>query len=248
MGVNWNLQMALWYNDALKYSNYPQKVLEVIRPIIKDCKTLLDIGAGVGALSIPLAKTIKKITVLDPSPSMLRVLREEAAKKKIKNINYVNSTWEDSILDNHDVIIAANIPSSLVDSSSFIWQINNLSNKFVFLILGVDPNKDRFYFKELYPLVFKQQYYPKPDYLKNYIALYQMGIYANIELIEYDFDQRFVNIEEALEFWKAHLQLDTDKYDKIIKEFLENKLITQENNLIAKIHRKSAIIWWQPQK
>ena len=49
--------------------------------------TVLDIGAGTGRWSIPMAKVRKKVTALDASPGMLEVLREKAAAEKVTNIN-----------------------------------------------------------------------------------------------------------------------------------------------------------------
>lgn len=49
-GQLWGKGKARWYGEALLYSDYGDKVCEVILPIVRGCSSLLDVGAGCGAL------------------------------------------------------------------------------------------------------------------------------------------------------------------------------------------------------
>lgn len=243
----WNTLKANWYRKGLKYSTLPKAALDIVLPETRDCKTFLDVGSGCGTLAIPLAKADKKVTALDHSPAMIKLLAEEIKNKKLKNIKTINAAWGEVEIKSHDAIICANVPELLKDSIGFLKQANTFARKAVFLIEGADPNADKFYYKELYPLLFNKPFLPRADYLKTYMNLHSLGIFANVEIIEYDFDQPFDDMEEALEFWKEYMGIVTAEHDEKLKIFLEGKLDKFKGGLIARFHKKSAVIWWRKQ-
>lgn len=250
----WGEAKAAWYQRALEISNLPAEALKVILPETRDCNTFLDVGAGCGTFSIPLAKAGKTITALDPSPAMLNLLKAESKKNGLKNIKPVQAAWGERELRPHDVILCANVPYLLKDDSiNFLKKADDFAKKAVFLIEGADPNADKFYYKDLYQLFFNKPFNLRADYLKTYIDLHSLGIFANVDIIEYDFDQPFDDIEDAMAFWKNHLGRLIEEpirgpvrelEDKLLK-YLKGKLEPSEGGLIARFHKKSAIIWWQ---
>ncbi|HAG50982.1 MAG: hypothetical protein A2X87_06640 [Deltaproteobacteria bacterium GWC2_42_51] len=240
----WNTLKARWYQKGLKYNTLPKVVLPLILSKTRGCKTFLDVGAGCGTLAIPLSKAGKSVTALDPSPAMIKLLSEEIKKKRLRNIKPVQAAWGDVELKPHDVIICANVPELLKDSIDFLKQANTLAKKAIFLIEGADPNADKFYYKELYPLLFNKPFLQRTDYLKTYIDLHELGIFANVEIIEYNFDQPFDDMNEALEFWKEYMGIVTGEHDEKLRNFLENKLERFKEGLVARFHKRSAVIWW----
>ena len=241
----WNTLKARWYQKGLEYSTLPKIALNIILPKTRDCKTFLDVGCGCGMLAIPLAKAGKKVTALDPSPAMIKILNEEIKNRRFKNIKTITAAWEAAALKPHDVIICANVPELLKDSKTFLKEAHKLARKAVFLIEGDDPHADKFYYKEIYPLLFNKPFLPRSDYLKTYTDLHTLGIFANIEIIEYNFDQPFDDMNEALEFWKEYIGIVTGEHDEKLKNFLKGKLERFKGGLIARFQKKSAVIWWK---
>lgn len=242
----WSEKKARWYNEALKYSDYPERIMEVVLPLIKGCRSALDIGAGCGALTIPLAQKIKKVTALEPSSAMIRVLKEEAEKQGLRNIECIEAGWGEQSLSRYDIAVSANVPGALMDSEEFIRGVEKLARRYVFFIQGVDPHKDKFFYKELYPIIFKKEYPTKDDYLGTYSLLHSFGIYANVAIVEYNFDQRFKDLDGAVDFWKEHMSLKTSEFDETLREFLKKKLDRFRKGYVVKIRKKSAIMWWKP--
>ncbi|MBI5327548.1 MAG: class I SAM-dependent methyltransferase [Deltaproteobacteria bacterium] len=240
----WNTLKANWYYKGLKYNKLPKIALDIILPKTKDCKTFLDVGCGCGALAIPLAKAGKKVTAIDPSKGMIDLLNKEIRKKMLGNIETINAAWEGVKLKPHDVIICANVPELLKDSAHFLRQANILARKAVFLVEGADPNADKFYYKELYPVLFNKPFLARIDYLKTYADLHSLGIFANVEIIEYNFDQPFDDMREAVGFWKEYMGIVTEEHDEKLRAFLEGKLEKCKDSLVARFYKKSAIMWW----
>ncbi len=241
----WNDRKAEWYRKGLRCSEFPGKVVPFILARTGDAVTYLDVGAGCGTLTIPIAEAGKVVTALDPSPSMMRILMEEVEKRGLSNVRYVEAPWGEVDLGPHDVIICANVPELLKGSTGFIREANRLARKAVFLIEGVGPDADRFYYKDLYPLLFGKPYPRRTDYIATYNALHSMGIYANVEIIDYNFDQPFDDIEEAIDFWKEYIPLETDDHDRTLREFLLERLERDGKGLIARFSKRSAIMWWR---
>ncbi|MBI5561219.1 MAG: class I SAM-dependent methyltransferase [Deltaproteobacteria bacterium] len=243
----WNRLKVEWYRRGLEYSDFSKKVLSVILPRTKGLKTFLDVGCGCGTLAIPLAKKTKNITALDPSPRMIDALREDAKRLGLKNIKTINAAWGETKPRPHDVIICANVPELLKGSVEFLNDADRLAKKFVFLVSGADPSADKFYYRELFPLIFKKPFEERSDYLKTYTNLHSIGIFANVEIIEYDFDQPLNDMAEAILFWKEYMGIVTEEHDKALEDFLKKKLVRTKSGLLAKFRKKSAVMWWGKQ-
>ena len=55
--------------------------------------TVLDIGAGVGRWTLPLARTVRHVTAVEPHPALRDVLRERAAAQAVENLSVVEAPW-----------------------------------------------------------------------------------------------------------------------------------------------------------
>lgn len=242
--VVWSERRARFYNEALKVSDYPQKAMEVLAPLAKGCQSILDVGAGVGALTIPLAKLVETVTALEPSKGMLGVLRRNLEQEGLTNVIVVEGAWGEVELPPHDLLLVANVPNILEDIPRFVHEAEKIARRFIVLIRNVDVGRDKFYLDELYPLLLGKEYRRCGDYLDTYVALHQLGIPADVKIIEYDFDQPFADLEEALVFWKEHLPLETADQEEVLKGFLKARLRPLPGGLLAPIHKKSAVISW----
>jgi SAM-dependent methyltransferase len=215
----WNRLKAEWYHRGLKYNTLPNIALNHILPKAKGAKTFLDIGSGCGTLAIPLAKAGRSVTALDSSKAMIDLLKEDITKLKIKGIKPVLAPWGAVKVKPHDAILCANVPTLLSEPEGFLREIDGLAKKAVFIIESADPDSDKFYYKELYPLLFNKSF-GKELIISHLPALHSLGIYANVEIIDYDFDQPFGNIEEAIEFWKEYIGIVTEEHDRKLRAFL----------------------------
>lgn len=242
--VIWSERRARFYNEALKFSDYPQKAMEALAPLAKGYRSVLDVGAGVGALTIPLARLVETVTALEPSKGMLGVLRRNLEREGIQNVVVIKGAWGEVELPPHDLLLVANVPNILEDIPQFVDEAQKIARRFIVLIQNVETGKDKFYFDELYPLLFRKEYHRKGDYLDTYGALHKLGIHADVKIIEYDFDQPFADLQEAILFWKEHLPLETADQEEVLKRFLEARLRPTPGGLLAPIHKKSAVISW----
>ena len=79
--------------------------------------SVLDVGAGTGRFSLALAPLVDHIIAVEPSAAMLDFLRQDAADKELRNISYVQATWQeapdnlqaDIVICSHDQIGRAHV-------------------------------------------------------------------------------------------------------------------------------------------
>ena len=208
--------------------------------------TVLDIGAGTGALAIPLSKMASHVTAVEPSEEMLSCLKINILEDKIPNINIVNKKWEDVIpfedVNKHDILIAS-YSLGMPDIRSALSKMNMLTTKYACLFTFVgNPQWD---YSWLWPAIYGEEYNVGPDYIYIYNVLYDMEIYANVEIEHFDYVQCFSNLEAAIEFWKSNLNVFSEQGEGIIRSYLSDRLIEEDGLLWSKYRMKSAMIWWE---
>lgn len=70
-----------------------EPVLEFLRGLATPGEAWLDIGAGAGRYSLPLALIVGEVIAVDPSIGMLRSLREQMTEFGIANVRPVEGRW-----------------------------------------------------------------------------------------------------------------------------------------------------------
>jgi CTP:molybdopterin cytidylyltransferase MocA/SAM-dependent methyltransferase len=68
-------------------------VLDALLARARPADTWLDVGAGAGRYALPLARHVRAVVALDPSPGMLEALREIADQQGITNVRPILDRW-----------------------------------------------------------------------------------------------------------------------------------------------------------
>lgn len=241
----WTARRARWFNQAIQISNFPAQTLKALVPALAGCRTVLDVGAGVGTLAVPLAKIVEAVTALEPSPAMLEELRATIARHSLANITCVQGAWGKVEVLPHDLILVANVSPIFADLLGFLTAAEPLARQAIALVQNVGQGTEKFYFGELYPLLLGRPYPAREDYLRTLILLHSLGIYANVQIISYHFDQPFADLQEAVEFWKERMHLEDPGQERLLAGFLQTRLQRVGTRLVAPMRRRSAVIWWR---
>jgi 2-polyprenyl-3-methyl-5-hydroxy-6-metoxy-1,4-benzoquinol methylase len=87
--------------------------------------SVLDVGAGAGAASLPLATSMGKLIAVDPSAAMLAELASRAAKLGVPT-RIINGRWPDVAAETPeaDVAVAAHVVYNVPDLSGFLAELS----------------------------------------------------------------------------------------------------------------------------
>jgi len=83
------------------------------------------------------------------------------------------------------------------------------------------------------------------DYIHLCNILHDMGIYADVEIWDSEFEQRYANMDEAVTRVMEMYDLPSEK-DGALREYLSGTLVKDDGTLCLKRKSKSAMIRWQP--
>lgn len=120
-------KMAFLDHEKRKNLVSPEALIDKM-PIKKD-HALLDVGAGSGFFTIPMAEsTTGKVYALDPDPRMIGVIQNKAESKGIKNIVPIENTLEGLGLEEEsvDFVMASLVLHEVRSLSTALNQIGNV--------------------------------------------------------------------------------------------------------------------------
>ena len=109
-------------SEMAKYNNYEygRKTVEALSEILDKDFEVLEIGAGPGALTIPLAKKVKKVVAVESSEMAVDYLKRNIKERQVENVEIMNRNWmevEDrEIEDRFDLTVC----------SHFLWQVKDI--------------------------------------------------------------------------------------------------------------------------
>ncbi|MDQ1664352.1 MAG: hypothetical protein QOH75_383 [Actinomycetota bacterium] len=112
---------------------------ERARAALPDSGTVLDVGAGAGAASLPLAPPAGHLVVVDTQPSMLDELASTASGRGLR-ITRVDGEWPD-VADQVpvcDVVVCSHVAYNVPDLGPFAQALNDRARNRVVLELHSD--------------------------------------------------------------------------------------------------------------
>jgi sirohydrochlorin cobaltochelatase len=167
-----------WDDQSPRYNRghdaYRSPVVDRLEKYIDSYTTLLDIGAGTGALTIPMAKKVKKVLSIEPSAGMLDYLRNAALKEDLSNIEFINETWEGAeVSGQYDIVVCSHALYFIQNIKESLQRMIDVTGKHLFLMVGVHDNNDKY--GDIWGIIKGTSYKPGPDYIYIYNLLRELG-------------------------------------------------------------------------
>lgn len=250
-----------WNNFALRFNegvhkdwndrdSYVNQIFRKIEQKIEPDFTVLDVGCGPGTFAVPLAQKVKRVTAVDISSSMLDLAQKNAIQKNIDNIDYIRKDWEKLAIgkdiDKHDMVIASRCLGGL-NLKEKLLNLHQMANKVVYLTWITKVSELQ---KKIYQVI-NRKYSQEPDYIYLYNLLYQLGIRAQVDFIECEGQESFLNLESAIEHYRWILgKLSLEEENKVKNYLISTYKKTEEGNLISPEHFKptwgwALLYWWK---
>src|SRR6266568_4554194 len=164
--------------------------------IVTPQTTILDVGTGTGRFVLALAPLTKQVIAVEPNAAMLQYLQQDAAELGITNITYVPTTWQDAPTDlKADIVICSHVLYPIWDVDTFLEHLRaaTLETCYVYMRAGHFDNLTAPFWRHFHG---DERCMP-PGYIHALDVMYEMGMYANVDIVQIPQSMRFDSLDEA---------------------------------------------------
>jgi 2-polyprenyl-3-methyl-5-hydroxy-6-metoxy-1,4-benzoquinol methylase len=167
-------------SEMAKYNNYEcgRKATEALSDVLDNNFEVLEIGAGPGTLTIPLAKKVKKVVAVESSEMAVKYLRRNMKESQVENVEILNENWLGvdvrEIKDRFDLAVCSHFLWRVRDIETHLKKMETASN----YCAVIQPAGRDSMVKEMWRKItgesYKGEFDPDADYFA-YLILRQWG-------------------------------------------------------------------------
>ncbi len=220
----------------------PDPLLDQILGRLAPETTILDIGAGIGRWTLPMARKARRVTAVEPLQGMRQVLVERAAAQGIANLDVVETPWLTAEVPPHDMVVAAHATYTTTDLLGFVRKMEAHARRTCCLVLRVPAHDGAI--GELSERL-RGRWHDSPNFIVGYNLLLSAGLHPNV-LMEPTAVRHWADLtlDAAVARAKRHLRLDDDRHDAAIRNVLSRRLAFRDGAYRWPDAMRSALIWW----
>jgi len=213
---------------------------------------VLDIGAGAGAIAIPLSLRVAAVTAVEPAQAMRDVMEGAVREAGIDNITVVGRHWEEIDLKRdleapYDIVFAS-FSLGMPNLKEAIEKMNEVCSGTVavFHFAGL-PYWEQVML-EIWPRLHGVPYLPGPKADVIFNLLYQMGIYPDVSVSSYEHKLMVSDLDAGVDALRGRLLVETPEQEDILREYLAARLVREDGGLVLghRVHR--ACLRWEPHR
>ena len=228
-----------------KGESAPDDTVEKLAELISPTETVLDVGAGGGRLTVPLAEYAVHVTAVEPSEAMRDQLIATADAWGVSNYSVVPSTWEEATVDAHDLVVCAHVVYTVTAIEAFVQKLNDHARKQVAIISFERPATATY--SPLWSYVHGEERIELPTLAQIERLLDVLGIeFEKTPLKQWD-PRPFKSREQAQSECEARLFVKAgSEKSKMLSDVLDSSLIEVDGGLRlewAESHRPLIISW-----
>jgi SAM-dependent methyltransferase len=206
--------------------------------------TVLDIGAGTGDWAALLSPRTEHVTAVEPSDSMIAVMRESLNAQKISNVSIVQGEWPNVDVEPHDYSLCSHAMYACHDLRSFVLKMVACTRRTCFLLLRA-PSIDSVRAEAARRLW--GQPLDSPNFTIAYNVLLQAGIYANVLMENTGLwkARTSASLDEALLDMRRFMGLgESGEHDEYLRDLLKRKLAWRNGRYVWPPEVRSALVYW----
>jgi SAM-dependent methyltransferase len=157
-------------------------LVDLLAGLARPEQIVLEVGAGAGRLSIPLARHVGEVVAVEPHAGMAEALSADAAAAGASNVRLVRARWEDLGTDMADGAFAVHLVYALPAIEDFVLRIQSIARQWAAIVVFAEPPQSRLF--GFWPAVFGEPRQPNPSLPQLLDVLWSLGVYPNVSMLE----------------------------------------------------------------
>lgn len=188
-------------------------------------KSVLDVGCGPGTVAIPLAMMGNSVTALDPSVSMLEIVKKVSEELSLSNITTVNTSLEELDISKYsssfDVVLSS-FSLMVEDIVDALFRLHTLSSEKVAIVWHDSMGTLEQIVSKIWEKLTGIEYVMAPSSLTLYNILCGMGIFPDVNHSYVSYTFSYASIDDAVKsvVTMNGLPIEDDEEYDMVKEDL----------------------------
>jgi SAM-dependent methyltransferase len=193
--------------------------------------SVLDVGAGTGRFTVALAPQAHHITAIEPNAAMLDYLRQDAAEKRLMNITTIQSTWQEAPENlAADIVICSHVLYPIFAIEPFLAKLYAATYHTCYIYMRATAMDALL--GDLWRHFHGDERCLPPAYIHALDVLFEMGIFANVEVVSLPMVLKYPSLDIAVEEISEQLILpDDEKTRTELRQLLQGWLIERDGML-----------------
>ncbi len=213
-----------------------------LRQVVTPDTTVLDVGAGTGRFALTLAPYAQHITAVEPNAVMLNYLKQDAIEEERTNISALHTSWQDAPTNlSANIVLCSHVLYPIWDVDTFVAKLRVATRKACYIYMRAahfDASTS-----SLWKHFHGDERRPAPGYIHALDVLFEMGIYADVEIVHMPWVVRYSSLDVAVgELLEQLILPDDERTRSELRELLETWLIERDGVLVPPVDDQTSAI------
>ncbi len=131
----------IWKSNATRFAVPASEppVVGVLAGLVDASARVIDVGAGAGRITIPLAMRVREVVAVEPSAAMREVFTREIDHHGVTNIQMIPETWENAVVEPAELVFAAHVTYGIPAIEPFLRKLDAAATQVAALVSFTDP-------------------------------------------------------------------------------------------------------------
>ncbi len=240
-----------WAGRAQRFNRYVAEtgagdpLLGMLLRAVDANTTVLDVGAGPGRHTVPLAKVARHVTAVEPSAAMRELLEENVRAADLTNVDVVDASWPDVHVRPADVVVCSHVLYGTVEVEPFVQALDAATRRACYVALRIGQREGAYL--PLFEAVWGEPRALAPTALDLFNVVHQLGLPANFTTIPFQPWRDYESLDAAVEQVRADVLNPTDPAaEATIRAWLQSNLTERDGRLsLLGDAPRAGVVWWE---